>query len=92
MHPDSDRVRQAILESLPDGAAVCVAFSGGRDSTVLVHAMARLRDRGRFVLRAAHVNHGIQDAAAQWAEHCVATAARLAVPCEVLPVTVRKDR
>jgi tRNA(Ile)-lysidine synthase len=92
MRPDSDRVRQAILESLPDGAPVCVAFSGGRDSTVLLHAMARLRDEGRFVLRAAHVNHGIQGAAAQWAEHCVATAARLAVPCEVLTVTVRNDR
>jgi len=92
LRPDSDRIRAAILQSLPAGAAVCVAFSGGRDSTVLLHALARLCDERRFILRAVHINHGIQLAAGDWAEHCVATAGRLAVPCEALSVTVRNDR
>ncbi len=92
MRPESDRVRQALMASLPAGATVCVAFSGGRDSTVLLHALARLREEGRFVLRALHVDHGIQPTAGYWAEHCVALADRLGVACEVLAVTVRNDR
>ena len=92
MRPDSDAVRQALLQSLPAGATLCVAFSGGRDSTVLLHALARLREERRFVLRAVHVNHGLQPAAGDWAAHCAATAGRLAVPCAALPVIVRNDR
>jgi tRNA(Ile)-lysidine synthase len=74
------------------GAALCVAFSGGRDSTVLLHALAQLREERRFVLRAVHVNHGIQAAAGEWAAHCEAAASRLAVQFRALPVTVRNDR
>lgn len=92
MRPDTDCVRRAILQSLPAGAAVCVAFSGGRDSTVLLHALATLRDERRLDLRAVHVNHGLQQAAGEWAGHCVATAGRLAVPCEAKSVVVRNDR
>ncbi len=92
MRPSSDRVRQALLQSLPAGAVTCVAFSGGRDSTVLLHALARLRDERRFVLRAVHINHGIQHVAGDWAAHCVATAGRLDVPCDVLSVTVGDQR
>lgn len=92
MRPETDPVRQAILQSLPVGAAVCVAFSGGRDSTVLLHALATLRAEHRLDLRAVHVNHGLQQAAGDWAGHCVATAGRLAVPCEAPSVIVRDDR
>ncbi|MEQ1801759.1 MAG: tRNA lysidine(34) synthetase TilS [Gammaproteobacteria bacterium] len=92
MRPESDAVRQAILQHLPGDAALCVAFSGGRDSTVLLHALARLRDERRFLLRAVHVNHGLQPAAGDWASHCVAAAGALAVPCQALSVTVRNDR
>lgn len=92
MRPEPDCVRQAIRRSLPEGAELCVAFSGGRDSTVLLHALAGLRDECRFVLRAIHVNHGLQAAAGEWAAHCVATAGRLAVACQVEPVAVRNQR
>lgn len=50
-------------------AAVCVAFSGGLDSTVLLHLLANdsvIRPR----LKAIHVNHQLQTASWDWAEHC----------------------
>lgn len=69
-------------------AARClrVAFSGGLDSTVLLHALARRRPPS---LTAVHVNHGLQPAAAQWQRHCAAVCAGLAVPFESHAVQVR---
>jgi tRNA(Ile)-lysidine synthase len=43
----------------------CIAFSGGLDSTVLLHLLAQARARlpGALALRALHVDHGLQPAA-----------------------------
>jgi len=58
------------------GDLVLVAFSGGPDSTVLLHALAQLRPRLRFRLRAGHVNHGIRGAEAAADERAAAAFAR----------------
>lgn len=47
-----------------------VAFSGGVDSTVLLHLMAFLRADYDFKLTALHVDHNINPRSAEWAEHC----------------------
>jgi len=70
--------------SLPPGATVWAAFSGGLDSTVLLH---RLRDSG-LPVRALHVNHHLQPAAGRWVEHCKEFCAQLGVPIYVLDVKV----
>jgi tRNA(Ile)-lysidine synthase len=46
---------------------VCVAFSGGLDSTVLLHAMALLPG---YQLRAAHIDHGLHADSSRWRAHC----------------------
>ncbi|MDE2219009.1 MAG: tRNA lysidine(34) synthetase TilS [Gammaproteobacteria bacterium] len=70
------------------GARLCVAFSGGADSTALLAALAALRARGRFELRALHVNHHLQAGAAGFARAARQCARRLRVPCEVLEAPV----
>ncbi|MGM9480894.1 tRNA lysidine(34) synthetase TilS [Roseateles sp. NT4] len=50
------------------GKAVAVAFSGGLDSTALLHATARAAEGTRVV--ALHVHHGLQPQANDWAAHC----------------------
>jgi len=92
MRPDSDAIIQALVHGLPAGAALCVAFSGGRDSTVLLHALAGLRGSHSFDLRAVHVNHGLQASARDWELHIADVATGLDVPCSILRVTVRNDR
>jgi tRNA(Ile)-lysidine synthase len=84
-------IQQALLQSLPEDAALCVAFSGGLDSTVLLHALAGLRREHRFSLRALHVNHGLQAAAGAWEAHCTALASSLQVPCSAARIVVRND-
>ncbi|MGY0504095.1 tRNA lysidine(34) synthetase TilS [Luteimonas sp. e5] len=59
------------------GRRYLLGYSGGLDSSVLLHALAALA-RGR--LRAIHVHHGLQAGADAWAAHCAGECAALGVP------------
>jgi len=62
-----------------------VAFSGGVDSLALLHAVRELvAHQPALSLRAIHVDHGLQDAARDWADYCREHCQRLAVPIEVV--------
>lgn len=83
-------VLDAGLERVPAGPLV-LGYSGGLDSSVLLHVAsrsARARERG---LRAVHVDHAIHADSAAWAAHCVACAARWDVEIEVVRATVARD-
>lgn len=96
-HPTS-KAGQSI-EALADYVAqnpgvtdYCVAYSGGRDSHVLLHAAAELfKGATAATLRAVHVDHGLHPDSAQWAVHCVKTATRLGVDLSVQKVHVDAD-
>lgn len=65
-----------------------VAFSGGLDSTTLLHALAASRGVNDVSLVALHVNHALQPDADRWEEHCRAFARDLDVPFDVCRVVV----
>lgn len=67
---------------------VCVGFSGGVDSTVLLHVLAGLAEREGFHVEAAHVHHGLSPNADTWRDSCRALAAGLDVPFHSLQVRV----
>lgn len=77
-----------FLSRHPLSGTVYVAFSGGVDSSSLLHALARLIDQGdsSFVLEAIHVNHGLQSESGEWAEHCRKFCEHLNVPLHVFLV------
>ncbi|RBP50934.1 tRNA lysidine(34) synthetase TilS [Arenicella xantha] len=56
-----------------------VAYSGGIDSTVLLHLMHQLQQRNGFKLTALHVNHNLQERSEFWAEHCLTTCQKLGI-------------
>ena len=67
---------------LPDSAArIFVAYSGGLDSSVLLHLLRR--ERGGDGLIAWHVNHGLQAAADAMEQFCREQAGSLGVRVEV---------
>lgn len=81
----------AVEQVLPAEASgrLCIAYSGGLDSTVLLHAtIAALRHLGRYSLFAVHIDHQLQAAAQAWADHCTAHARELGVECVVRQVQV----
>ncbi|MGL4859578.1 MAG: tRNA lysidine(34) synthetase TilS [Enterobacteriaceae bacterium] len=51
---------------------VLVAYSGGLDSTVLLHALVTLRQTRMpgLILRAVYIHHGLSANADHWSEHC----------------------
>ena len=81
----TDDVERAVA-SIADAGRYAVGYSGGMDSTVLLHAASMRFPVSR--LRALHVNHGLQGEAEAWQRHCQRVAETLGVPIEVLRVTV----
>ncbi|MDF3936011.1 tRNA lysidine(34) synthetase TilS [Pseudomonas citronellolis] len=70
-------------------AAWRVGFSGGLDSTVLLHLLATLDEREALPpLSAIHVHHGLQAAGDAWPAHCEAFCRGLGVPLRVEYVQV----
>lgn len=67
-----------------------IAFSGGLDSTVLLHLLANLAKTEKLpTLGAVHVHHGLQAAADAWPAHCQSVCDALGVPLKVMRVQVR---
>ncbi|ORM64164.1 tRNA lysidine(34) synthetase TilS [Pantoea rodasii] len=78
------------LASLLTPDARCVlAFSGGLDSSVLLHQLVSWqRQLPQLRVRALHVHHGLSPNADSWASHCLQTCQQWQIPCEVLRVQV----
>lgn len=67
-----------------------IAFSGGLDSTVLLHLLANLAKTDSLpALSAIHVHHGLQAAADAWPAHCQDVCDELSVPLQVVRVQVQ---
>lgn len=64
-----------------------IAFSGGLDSTVLLHLLAN--SESIPPLSAVHVHHGLQAAADAWPSHCQSICDHLGVPLLVMRVQVQ---
>ncbi|QWT18467.1 tRNA lysidine(34) synthetase TilS [Bacillus sp. NP157] len=71
-------------------ASLVVAYSGGPDSTALLHALATLSPRP--ALRAMHIDHGLQAESGLWAVHCRRFCESLDVPFESVRVSVDLSR
>lgn len=77
-----------LARYLRPGARLGVGYSGGLDSTVLLHALAHLPGLQRATLSAVHVHHGLSPFADAWAAHCQAFCQALGIPLELARVKV----
>lgn len=67
------RCLELILRSEPGlarDADLFVAYSGGLDSTVLLHALLQIGSNSGGQIIALHVDHGLNEAAGRWEQHC----------------------
>jgi tRNA(Ile)-lysidine synthase len=78
----------ALLDS---NTPVLVGFSGGLDSSVLLHWLATSPAQRAHGLSALYVHHGLHPDADAWSQHCAAACAALGVPLTVVRVQVMRD-
>jgi tRNA(Ile)-lysidine synthase len=79
-----------VAAALPAGAPVCVGFSGGLDSVVLLDLLAA-HSRGARPLAAVHVHHGLSPNADAWAAFCRAFCDARRIPLAIEHVRVDRD-
>ena len=81
---------QALVANLPSDLSPSrywVAFSGGMDSQVLLHALAAARNSlAACDIAVVHVNHGLSTQAGAWAAHCARVCDALSLPLTLLAV------
>lgn len=78
--------RIAALLSAPE---IVVAYSGGIDSQVLLHAMTQLRKTSPTInLKAIHIHHGLSRNADKWLAFCEQQCRVLNVPLHAIHVSV----
>lgn len=91
-NPSTDPVLQAVSACISrhtvQGESVAVGYSGGLDSTVLLHATSRLVREASLGLSALHVHHGLSPHADSWAESCAEVCGRLGIEFTVKRVDV----
>ncbi|NLC09122.1 MAG: tRNA lysidine(34) synthetase TilS, partial [Gammaproteobacteria bacterium] len=89
------RIVPQVIEQLKPwqrAPAWCVAFSGGLDSTVLLHILAtQIPPSSRPALRAVYIHHGLQQAAEDWPAHCQSVCEQLGVALSVIKIKVAQQ-
>lgn len=89
-----ERTLQAFLENAlahaPQVRRLVVGFSGGLDSTVLLHMMHRLVPPHGRELLAIHVHHGLSPNADAWVAQVTDMCARWQIPLQVRHVQVER--
>ena len=82
----------AIAHAVSPYRQLLVGFSGGPDSTVLLHRLKLWRDREPDVqLRAMHIHHGLSPHAEDWVAHCEAVCSGWEIPLIVERVTLEDE-
>lgn len=86
--PKKKSSNNQTAQSVSDLPLVLLGLSGGLDSVVLLHLLAKARHTLPFDLHAMHIHHGLNKNADQWAEYCLSICAKLNVPCTTERVSV----
>lgn len=82
----------AALKQIPPASRYWVAYSGGLDSHVLLHALSVIRSELDTDIHAVHVNHGLSKDAHSWSRHCAAVCSELNVPFDTFDVKAAPQR
>ena len=80
-----DIIERQIKPLLPN--KFCIAFSGGMDSTVLLHVMKNIIDE-KSQIRAIHINHNIVDNSKVWTRTCKSICKNFGIDIEIISLEV----
>ncbi len=82
---------QAILRQVPQGDRWFVAYSGGMDSSVLLHLLYEIQKiLPNLKLSAIHINHQLNPQADAWEKHCLWQCEQYQIPCVTTKIQVER--
>ncbi|MEE9331740.1 MAG: tRNA lysidine(34) synthetase TilS [Methylophilaceae bacterium] len=84
-------LRDLFLKQKRINPSILIAYSGGLDSSVLLHALYQLQTEIPMHLRVMHVNHGLSEHADSWVSFCKKICADLSLPLNVHQVQVDQN-
>lgn len=89
-------VRQSLRPYLPakgeHSLTLLLGYSGGIDSSVLLHLLATLATELPLRLHAVHVHHGLSPNADDWAAFCTQQCRSLQIPLQVMRIDLAPHR
>ncbi|TXI89321.1 MAG: tRNA lysidine(34) synthetase TilS [Burkholderiaceae bacterium] len=80
-----------FLADVGEQGPIAVAYSGGLDSSVLLHLLAKSLRSQHFPFFAIHIHHGLSPNANAWLAHCQTQCSKLEVPLEIERVLVESS-
>ncbi|WP_343192254.1 tRNA lysidine(34) synthetase TilS [Buchnera aphidicola] len=69
-----------------------LSYSGGLDSTVLLHLMIKLREIKNIHLRAIHINHRLHKESTLWSNHCQEKCKKYNIPIIINNITIHQTK
>ena len=78
----------SVFKQLDLSKTLWIAFSGGADSTVLLHAAKSAAAISGHKLKAIHVNHQIHDDSHLWSDFCAQQCELISVPLKNITINV----
>ncbi|WWO98890.1 MAG: tRNA lysidine(34) synthetase TilS [Candidatus Dasytiphilus stammeri] len=82
-----EMILNQLKNNLNGHLKLLIAYSGGIDSTVLLHQLTQLRKlNSQLQLRAIHINHGISHYANSWTQHCKQQCFKWKIPFSTISI------
>ena len=83
--------KSLIKKYLNLNSKILVAYSGGPDSTALIHLLASINKKQALNIKAIHINHNLSEHADAWEKHCLETCSKLNIDSIVQSVEIKSD-
>ena len=80
-----------ITEHTDLSKSIFIGYSGGPDSTALVHLLSILNAKQELNLKAIHINHNLSKHSSIWENHCIETCSKLNVNLITKSIEIKVD-
>lgn len=78
----------SVVEQIEPSKTLWVAYSGGADSTVLLHSAKGVTEKSGHTLKAIHINHQIHSDSGKWSAFCEQQCQQLSIPLTSITVEI----